>query len=53
MHTLNINLLIIDVWYKITYYEVSIDELKDIYIYIYKTHYNRPTLINEYSIVHR
>lgn len=51
MHTLNINLLIIDVWYKITYYEVSIDELKD--IYIYKTHYNRPTLINEYSIVHR
>lgn len=49
MHTLNINLLIIDVWYKITYYEVSIDELKD----IYKTHHNRPTLINEYSIVHR
>lgn len=35
MHTLNINLLIIDVWYKITYYEVSIDELKDIYMYIY------------------
>lgn len=35
MHTLNINLLIIDVWYKITYYEVSIDELKDVYIYIY------------------
>lgn len=51
MHTLNINLLIIDVWYKITYYEVSIDELKD--VYIRHTHHNRPTLINEYFIVHR
>lgn len=40
--------------FGITYYEVSIDESKDVYIYIYiRLINNRPTLINEYSIVHR
>lgn len=38
--------------FGITYYEVSIDESKDVYIYIRLIN-NRPTLINEYSIVHR
>lgn len=31
--------------FGITYYEVSIDESKDVYIYIYKAH-QQPTYIN-------